>query len=132
MKSTARSSIAVGFALMVGMDIWFALLRCRFSPAIDWNRLAFGIVLQVGVLVGSWFGLRLVTESGGRSVGCFAVVVIGAAARTYFVVRQPILFSDTINNKYFGSGSYKCPGVPRFWRPGVNVTDEVGSDVRAI
>jgi hypothetical protein len=44
--------------------------------------------------------------------------MLAAAGFTFVLVRQPLLLSDTAHGKYFDSGSYRCPGVPKFWKPG--------------
>jgi hypothetical protein len=49
-------------------------------------------------------------------------VTLAVAAGTYMMVRQPLLFSDTTYHKYFESGSYRCPNVPRSWKPGVHLS----------
>jgi len=42
--------------------------------------------------------------------------LLGAAGLTLLLVRQPILITDTTYNKFYASGSYKCPGMPDFWK----------------
>lgn len=44
--------------------------------------------------------------------------VLVAAACTFMLVREPLLLSDTITDKFANSGSYACTGVPHSWRRG--------------
>ncbi|RNF83587.1 hypothetical protein EER27_09340 [Lysobacter psychrotolerans] len=48
-----------------------------------------------------------------------SLCILIAAALSFILVRQPLLLSDTTIKKFYPSGSYRCPGVPQFWRGGV-------------
>jgi hypothetical protein len=45
--------------------------------------------------------------------------MLAAAAVTFILVRQPLLLNDTTFDKFYASGSYKCPGVPATWKHGI-------------
>lgn len=105
--------------LLAAMDAWLASLRCGSSPPIDLSRLGFGITLQLGIVFGLGWLARL---EGDLSEAWHRRLVLGmlaAAAFTFVLVRQPLLLSDTIHDKYFDSGSFSCPGVPKLWKPGL-------------
>lgn len=111
-------TLFVAFLIMAGMDIWLMTLRCDSSPPIDWSRLGFAVVVQIGVLAISAMIALTDDASSGPVRWRFPLEVVAAAALTFFLVRQPLLLSDTTYDKFFDSGSFRCPGVPEIWRPG--------------
>jgi hypothetical protein len=119
MQKFGRVAPVLTLVLLAGMDAWLASLRCESSPPIDVSRLGFCITLQVGIVFGlGWLARR----EGDFSAAWHRRLLLGmlaAAAFTFLLVRQPLLLSDTTHDKYFDSGSYSCPGVPKLWKPGL-------------
>ena len=116
MQYIDRAVLIVAMALMAAMDVWLASLRCTSSPPIDWSRLGFSIVVQVAILAG-WLVFTRVRQDLARGTAWWVCMgLLGAAGLTLLLVRQPILISDTTYNKFYSSGSYKCPGMPDFWK----------------
>jgi len=118
MQRIGRVTLFSALVLMGGLDIWLAALRCASSPPIDWSRLAFGFTIQVGVLAGSGLLVHFEHDLSRASRWRFSIGLLVAAAFTFVLVRQPLLLSDTTYDKFYDSSSYRCPGVPQFWRPG--------------
>ena len=118
MQNIGRAVLLVAMALMAAMDIWLATLRCSSSPPIDWSRLGFGLTMQIGVLGGLLVLARGQTNLARSTTLRFSVGLLATAAYTFILVRQPLLLSDTTFDKFFSSGSYKCPGVPGTWKSG--------------
>lgn len=118
MQSIGRAVLLAAMTLMVAMDIWLATLRCSSSPPIDWSRLGFALAIQIAVLAGSLLLARVQADLARSTTWRFSVGLLAAAAFTFVLVRQPLLLSDTTFDKFFSSGSYKCPGVPGAWTRG--------------
>lgn len=116
MQYIGRAILLVAMALMAAMDVWLASLRCASSPPIDWSRLGFGLAAQVAVLAGSLMFTRVEHDLAGRTAWQASVGLLAAAAFTLVLVRQPLLLSDTTFDKFYASGSYKCPGLPGSWK----------------
>lgn len=116
LMNIGRATLLLALALIAGMDAWLSTLRCSSSPAIDWSRLGFGLVVQLGVLAGCFLFVRRQGELGAGLAWKISVGLLAAAAFTFVLVREPFLLSDTITDKFYSSGGYACPGAPRFWR----------------
>lgn len=118
MRNVGRVVLFVTVGVMAAFDIWLAMLRCASSPSIDWSRLGFALAIQAAVLVGSLALLRVRATLTAPVVWRFELGLLSAAALTFILVRQPLLLSDTTFDKFYASGSYKCPGVPAAWKRG--------------
>ena len=116
MQYIGRAIPLVATALMAAMDVWLASLRCVSSPPIDWSRLGFGLVVQVAVLTGSLVLTRVQQDIARRTAWLVCMGLFAAASFTFVLVRQPLLLSDTTFDKFYSSGSYKCPGLPGSWK----------------
>ena len=118
MQDIGRATLLIAAALMAAMDIWLATLRCASSPPIDWSRLGFGLTMQVGVLASPLLLARVQQYFPRARVWRFWLGLLAAAVLTFVLVRQPLLLSDTTYDKFYASGSHKCPGVPGSWKRG--------------
>jgi len=118
MKHLGRVTFFVVLVVIAVMDIWLISLRCDSSPTIDWSRLGFGLTMQVGVLVGALVLSYRQEELEHPTARRLSLVLVCAASFTFIIVRQPLLLSDTTFDKFYHSGSYKCPGVPSIWKRG--------------
>ncbi len=116
MQYIGRAILLVAMALMAAMDVWLASLRCTSSPPIDWSRLGFGLAVQLAVLAGSLVFTRVEQDLARRSAWLVFMGLLAAAAFTFVLVRQALLLSDTTFDKFYSSGSYKCPGLPGSWK----------------
>ena len=118
MQRLERATLILALALITGVDAWLLQLRCESSPPIDWSRLAFGLTIQVAVVAAAGLLDRLDFDFSQPLRWRLAIGVLVATAFSFFLVRDPLLLSDTITNKFANSGSYTCKGVPESWRRG--------------
>ena len=58
---------------------------------------------------------RVQRDLAPRSAWLVSMGLLAAAAFSFVLVRQPLLLSETTFNKFYSSGSYKCPGLPGSW-----------------
>ena len=116
MQYIGRAILLVAMALMAAMDVWLASLRCASSPPIDWSRLEFGLAVQVAILGSSLVFARVQQDLSRRAAWLISMGLFAAAVFTFVLVRQPLLLSDTTFDKFYSSGSYKCPGLPGSWK----------------
>lgn len=95
-------------------DVWLFSLRCPSSPEIDWSRFAFAGTLQLAAVAIPIvaFEFHWGTEAKSRSYAWVIAVFLGIASMP--MVRAAVLLSDTIQDKFYDSGGYQCPGVK--WR----------------
>jgi hypothetical protein len=118
MQRLERATLILALALITGVDSWLLQLRCESSPPIDWSRLAFGLTIQVAVVAAAGLLVRGDFDFSQPLRWRLAIGVLAATAFSFFLVREPLLLSDTITNKFANSGSYTCKGVPESWRRG--------------
>ena len=120
MNRLIRALLPAAIASTFLPDLWVFSLRCASSPAIDWSRLGFVLVIQAAIVAVVWFTRE---EFVDRLPGVqlrYVLFAAGAVFLSFVFVRYPLLLSDTIRDKYFESGSYSCPRVPEFWRMGAS------------
>jgi hypothetical protein len=113
-----RATLVLVIVLIAGVDAWLLQLRCQSSPPIDWPRLAFGITVQTGVVAAAGMLAQLDFDFSQPLRWRLAMGILAAAACTFALVREPLLLSDTITDKFANSGSFTCAGVPQSWRRG--------------
>lgn len=118
MQRLERATLILVLALITGVDAWLFQLRCESSPPIDWSRLAFGLTIQVAVVAAAGLLVRRDFDFSQPLRWRLAIGVLAATAISFILVREPLLLSDTITNKFANSGSYTCKGVPKSWRGG--------------
>jgi hypothetical protein len=119
MQNVGRVMLFVTVVVMAAFDIWLGMLRCASSPSIDWSRLGFALAIQAAVLVSSLVLLRVRATLAAPVAWRLELGMLAAAAVTFILVRQPLLLNDTTFDKFYASGSYKCPGVPATWKHGI-------------
>jgi membrane protein YdbS with pleckstrin-like domain len=97
--------------LFVAIDLYFFSLRCSSSPDVNWSIFAFCATLQAVTVA-----IPIIAEYvySDWDVKIRRKTVLVAAFMTLSIIpmaRTPILLSDTINDKYYRSKGYECPGV---------------------
>ena len=118
MTKLVRFLPIVTLLLALTMDLWLVSLRCSYSPAIDWSRFGFAIVLQAAIVIGAYVARTRIVEGRVSIQARYIAAILGFMALTFVLVRQPVLLSDTIRDKFYASGSYQCQSFPAFWKMG--------------
>ena len=109
-----KKPVLQAFLLVVasaGLDLWFFSLRCAFSPELDWSRFIFGVTIQTLAVAIPLIARNIYSESELKNRSFAAAVAVLLIIFSVPMVRDSILLSDTIANKFYESAGYKCPGV---------------------
>ena len=104
-----QASLAALFSMV--LNIWLSSLRCPASPDVDWSRFGFAATLQLAAVAIPIAAVRVYSDSKGQSRIYAAMVAAFLVIASVPMVRASVLLSDTVQNKFYPSKGYECPGV---------------------
>jgi len=108
-NSTLKLVAAIVALACLAADLWLFSLRCATSPPLDPSRLGFGIFIQSAGVLAPLIAIRFGGEGGGSKKFIVAAMLCTTIALP--MIRTSVLLSDTVNNKFYPSAGYLCPGV---------------------
>jgi hypothetical protein len=111
LKSPKLHALLLTIAALA-INLWFFSLRCNSSPAVDWSRFLFATAIEILAIAAPMIAANIFSnEPKVRHFAAFLAAMMVLA--TMPMVRTSVLLADTIEDKFFPSASYQCPGVFR-------------------